>query len=258
MNNEETILVERSGGVVTITMNRPKRKNALTHAMYDAFATALEESDGDDSVRVVVIRGEGGAFTSGNDLADFIQPGAAEKMGPVLRFLNTILTLQKPVLAAVDGPAIGVGLTMLLHCDLVFASDKAIFGAPFTKLGLVPEAGSSMLLAQRVGSAWAGEILLAGRTLSAEEALSCGLVSRVVPPESLGELAAEVAGHMATLAPKSMLASKALMRGDTSALRAHMTQEEELFAKQLSSSEFRESVMAIKEKRAPRFSEVTA
>lgn len=251
--NEEEILVERGDGVVTITMNRPKRKNALTHAMYDAFASALKESDEDDSIRVVVVRGEGGAFTSGNDLADFIQPGAAEKMGPVLRFLDTLLTLKKPLVAAIDGPAIGVGLTMLLHCDLAFASDNAIFGAPFTKLGLVPEAGSSLLLAQRVGSAWAGDLLLAGRTLSAEEALSCGLVSRVVAPEALDALVAEVAGHMATLAPKSMLASKALMRGDTSVLRARMDQEAALFAEQLASPEFRESVMAIKEKRAPRF-----
>ncbi|MFK8003999.1 MAG: enoyl-CoA hydratase-related protein [Polyangiales bacterium] len=258
MSNEETILVERSGGVVTITMNRPKRKNALTHAMYEAFASALQESDADDSVRVVVVRGEGGAFTSGNDLADFIQPGAAEKMGPVLRFLDTLLTLNKPLVAAVEGPAIGVGLTMLLHCDLVFAADTAIFGAPFTKLGLVPEAGSSMLLAQRVGSAWAGDLLLAGRTLNAEEALSCGLVSRVVAPESLSALAEEVASHMATLAPKSMLASKALMRGDISGLRARMNEEAALFAEQLASSEFRESVMAIKEKRAPRFAEAKA
>lgn len=256
--SEETILVERSGGIVTITMNRPKRKNALTHAMYEAFASALKESDDDPSVRVIVVRGEGGAFTSGNDLADFIQPGAAQKMGPVLRFLDTLLTLKKPLVAAVDGPAIGVGLTMLLHCDLVFASESAIFGAPFTKLGLVPEAGSSMLLAQRVGSAWAGDLLLAGRTLSAAEALSCGLVSRVVASEGLDALAAEVAGHMATLGPKSMLASKALMRGDIGELRARMEQEATLFAEQLASREFRESVMAIKEKRAPSFEGASA
>ncbi|MFT5353358.1 MAG: enoyl-CoA hydratase/carnithine racemase [Polyangiales bacterium] len=251
--SNEAILVERTDSVVTISMNRPARKNALTHAMYDAFASALQESDGDDSVRVIVIRGEGGAFTSGNDLGDFIQPGAAQKMEPVLRFLDTLLTLKKPLLAAVEGPAIGVGLTMLLHCDLVFASDNAIFGAPFTKLGLVPEAGSSMLLSRRVGGAWAGDILLAGRTLNAEEALSCGLISRVLPVESLAATAAEVAAHMATLAPNSMLTSKALMKGDTNDLRVHMNKEAKLFAKQLASSEFRESVMAIKEKRAPRF-----
>ena len=251
--SKKAIIVERSGGVATIAMNRPERKNALTHAMYNAFATALKEANGDDAIHVIVVRGEGGAFTSGNDLGDFIKPDAANKMEPVLRFLDTLLVLRKPILAAVDGPAIGVGLTMLLHCDLVFASERAVFGAPFTKLGLVPEAGSSMLLAQRVGSAWAGDILLAGRTLSASEALSCGLVSRVVAAETLNELAAEVAEHMATLAPKSMLASKALMRGNTSELRSRMNQEASLFARQLASSEFRESVAAIKEKRAPRF-----
>lgn len=251
----ETIFVERNGHVATIVMNRPERKNALTHAMYEAFATALETADADDTVHAIVVRGEGGAFTSGNDLGDFMQPGAAEKMGPVLRLLSTLVGLNKPLLAAVDGPAVGIGLTMLLHCDLVFASDDAIFAAPFTKLGLVPEGGSSRLLARQVGSAWAGDILLAGRTLTAAEALSCGLVSRVVSSDSLRALVAEVAAQMAAFSPRSMLASKALMRGDTSELRAHMQQEATLFARQLGSSDFRESVMAIKEKRAPRFEE---
>ena len=248
----DDILVDRSDRVMTITFNRPRQKNALTHAMYATLADSLEEADKDDTVRAILFTGAGDAFTAGNDLKDFMQPFPDGKP-PVWRFLENILHAEKPIVSAVNGPAIGVGLTMLLHGDLSFASTAASFKAPFTLLGLVPEAASSLLLPRSIGTALANDILMASRELTAEEALAAGLVSRIYAP---GELLAEsrkAAETMANFAPTAMRETKRLIRGEKKEIAARMQEEAEIFNAQLRSPEFMESAAAFMQKRAPKF-----
>ena len=242
----------QDGYVLTLTIARPERKNALTQAMYGALADALVAADSDPSIRVTIITGEGDMFTAGNDLGDFSSGMPAGKP-PVQRFLEAIRDLQKPLLAAVNGPAIGVGLTMLLHCDIAYASETANFRAPFTQLGLVPEAGSSLLLPATVGNSMANEILLAGRILSAAEALDCGLVSRVVPAADLHAAITACASAIAASAPTAIRQSKRLIRLNKKAIRDQMAAESIVFADQLKSREFREAATAFAEKRKPVF-----
>ncbi|WP_108791343.1 enoyl-CoA hydratase-related protein [Erythrobacter sp. Alg231-14] len=250
-----TDLVEcsQSGRVLTITFDREPQLNALTHDMYAAVADGLDLAQTDETIRAVVITGKGEAFTAGNDLGEFAKPMPAGKP-PVVRFLETLRDIEIPVLAAVNGPAVGVGLTMLLHCDLAFASETATFSAPFTRVGLVPEAGSSLLLPQAVGMAMANDILLAGRTLDADQALSAGLISRVFKTEELLASAASTAQDMADLAPNAMKKSKLLVRSSRDLVIKQMADESRHFADQLKSPEFTESVAAFLEKRSPQFS----
>jgi enoyl-CoA hydratase/carnithine racemase len=248
----EHVHLEFDHRVLTITLDRQEVKNALTHDMYSALADALEEAGSNDDVRCVLITGAGDIFTAGNDLGDFASPLPAGKL-PVLRFLETLRDFEKPVIVAVNGAAIGIGLTLLLHCDLVFAGENATFSAPFTRLGLVPEAGSSLLLPRAVGNAMANDILLAGRVLNASEALVAGLVSRVAPHERLSELATEVAHQVAGFAPNAVRESKRLIRGDRDRVADQMRREERVFFAQLESSEFSESLLAMREKRPPVF-----
>ena len=245
--------ISRDGKIIDIAFNRPDRRNAITHAMYAAFADALDALGTDDGLRAGLIRGEGEAFTAGNDLMDFAAgfPGDAEP--PVWRFLRTILTMEKPLIAAVNGPAVGVGLTMLLHCDVVIASETATFSAPFVKLGVVPEAGSSVLLPRTVGMALANDIMLGGRVLTAEEALSAGLVSTVVAPGELAQAARARAETFAAFAPRAMSRAKKLMRHDAAEIAAVMEREAVIFNEQLKSPEFAESAAAFMQKRAPKF-----
>lgn len=233
-------------------MNRPDQKNALTHAMYAAIADALEELNTDDTLRVATITGAGDAFTSGNDLMDFAA-GNTDGPPPVLRFLDNIRDAEKPVIAAVNGIAVGVGLTMLLHCDLAFASNTARFKAPFPHVGLVPEAGSSLLLPQALGNAWANDILLAGRTLDADDALRAGLISRVYSPAELIEKTNETAAIIAAQAPNAMKKSKRLIRSNRPDVIERMKAEGVLFDEQLRSPEFAECAAAFMQKRAPKF-----
>ncbi|MEM8930767.1 MAG: enoyl-CoA hydratase [Acidobacteriota bacterium] len=248
----EHVEIDVSDRVLTITFNRPDRLNALTHAMYSAAADGLERAAGDAAIRVVVITARGRAFTAGNDLDDFAA-GMPEGKPPVIRFLEALLDAPKPVVAAVNGPAVGVGLTMLLHCDLAFAASSATFHAPFPQIGLVPEAGSSLLLPRALGSAWANDILLAGRKLSAEEALSAGLVSRVYDDEALLPKTLKTAAVIAAQAPNATLQTKALMRSGRQAVVDQMTKEGAVFNAQLRSAEFAEAVSAFKEGRPPQF-----
>ena len=240
--------------ILTITSDRPERKNALTQAMYGAMADAIVSANSDKSVRCMIITGSGDFFTAGNDLTDFASD-MERKSGepPVTRFLNAIRDAEKPLIAAVNGPAIGVGLTMLLHADIAYAADNANFRAPFTALGLVPEAGSSLLLPASVGNSMANEILLAGRILSAEEALSCGLVSRVVPFDKLQAAALDCAASIASAGPTAIRRSKALIRGNRDAVAARMAAEGKVFAEQLQSPEFAEAAAAFMQKRKPVF-----
>ena len=238
--------------VMTITFNRPAQLNALSHEMYAAVADALAEADNNTQIRAVVITGAGEAFTAGNDLEDFAKPFPQGK-APVTRFLENIRDAQKPVIAAVNGPSVGVGLTMLLHCDLAFASETATLSAPFAHVGLVPEAGSSMLLPLALGNAWANDILLAGRVLSAQEALQAGLVSRVFAADALLAETTIVAEEIATLAPNAVRKSKSLIRANREQIAQRMQEEAVLFGEQLQSVEFGESVKAVMSGQARNF-----
>lgn len=240
------------GRVLTLTLNRPERKNALTHAMYAALADGLEEATRRDEVRAVVITASGDSFTAGNDLGDFAATLPEGEL-PVTRFLRVLRNIDKPVIAGVNGIAVGVGLTMLLHCDLAYAADTAAFRAPFAQIGLVPEAASSLLLPRALGYAWANDILIAGRTLTADEALQAGLVSRVVPAQDLAPLLATTAASVAALAPGAVRGTKQLIRRNRPEIAEQAEAEAVLFAAQLRSPEFYEAATAFRERRAPRF-----
>ncbi|GAB5482611.1 MAG: enoyl-CoA hydratase [Parasphingorhabdus sp.] len=246
------IHISTADKVTTLTISRSDKKNALTQEMYGALANAMVAYDTGDDARALVITGEGDMFTAGNDLDDFSMGGNADdEVPPVARFLNAICDCEKPIIVAVNGPAIGVGLTMLLHADLVYASTSATFVAPFVKLGLVPEAASSLLLPAAVGMAIANDILLAGRTLTADEALQFGLVARVFAGDELQKSVQEIAQNIAGSAPNALKASKALIRNRRDAIVAQMAAESKHFVSQLKSPDFSESVSAMKEKRRP-------
>ncbi|MAN72974.1 MAG: enoyl-CoA hydratase [Henriciella sp.] len=250
----EHIRTELSNHILTITLARPERKNALTQAMYGAMADAVNGANGDKSIRAIVFTGDGDMFTAGNDLSDFASIDEREKgTPPVTRFLNAIRDAEKPLIAAVNGPAIGVGLTMLLHCDIAYAGQSSNFRAPFAQLGLVPEAGSSLTLPRVVGRSMANDILLAGRILSADEALACGLVSRVTADEDLMTTTMETAHRIAASAPSAVRKSKALINNARNEIADQMQAEGKIFAEQLQSPEFAEAATAFREKRAPVF-----
>ena len=248
------ITVHTEDRVTTVTITRPDKRNAITQAMYGKMADALEAYATQDEARALVLTGAEDYFTAGNDLKDFSMSDRAEDIPPVGRFLNGISTCPKPVIAAVNGPAIGVGLTMLLHCDLVYAAESATFDAPFVKLGLVPEAASSMLLSASVGMAVANDILLAGRKLTAQEAHDYGLVSRVFADGDLMAETRKIALHIAASAPVALKRSKALIRNQREQVAAQMAAEGKVFVEQLRSPEFAETVAAIMQKRTPNYS----
>ena len=206
----EQIQVVREGAVQRIVIDRVAKKNALDIAMYEALIAAFEAARDDDDVRVVFWTGAGGCFTAGNDLADFADPNA--DLSAVLRFLKVLSTFEKPVVVAVDGLAIGIGTTALLHADLVYASDRARFKLPFVDLGLVPEAGSSLFLPAMMGHAKAARWLLLGELFGAAEAAEHGLVGQVTSPDALEATAWKAACVLAAKPPHALRQSKALMR----------------------------------------------
>ena len=249
----EHVSIEHQDRITTITINRPAKKNALTQAMYAAMADAITLYAGGGAARALVITGTGDMFTSGNDLSDFSTGGADDGVPPVARFLQAIKDCPKPLIAAVNGGAIGVGLTMLLHCDLVYAGESAVLSAPFVGLGLVPEAASSLLLPAAVGMAMANDIFLTGRRISAQEALDCGLVARVFPDEALAEEVRKIALQVAASSPVAMTRTKALVRYQRDKVTAQMAAEGKAFAEQLKSPDFAEVIAAKMQKRAPVF-----
>ncbi|HEY4219727.1 MAG TPA: enoyl-CoA hydratase [Myxococcota bacterium] len=245
-----------SGGIATITFNRPEKKNAFTHAMYEAAIKALEEAAADKSVRCVLLTGAGNAFTSGNDLYDFMNNPPSSSDSPVLRFLRTIIDYEKPIVAAVNGAAVGIGVTMLLHCDLVYASDDAKFTAPFVPLGLVPEGASSFLLPRIAGLAKANEILLLGEPFDAKFAVAAGVVARAMPGAELAAFARAKAERIAALPAASLRATKALLRGKLrDRVHGALNDEAAVFGPRLSSPEAVEAFTAFFEKRKPDFSQ---
>ena len=238
-----TVDIERDGGVIVATLNRPEKKNALTGAMYRTLREALVTASADEGVGAVLVTGEGGAFCAGNDIGDFLAENKAQsegaRSGPGGEFIRTLARFDKPLVAAVEGPAVGVGTTMCLHCDLVYAAPSARFAMPFVNLGLVPEAGSSMLVPRRFGLGVASELLLLGETIDAARAREIGLVAEVVAPEAVKAHALAKAKALAAKPRAALLATRRLMRGDAQALYAHMEEELVAFAHALKSPEAR-------------------
>ena len=249
------ILTHQDAGVLTLTFNRVERKNSINVAMYDALATALEKAAGDAATRVVVIQGHETIFSAGNDIEDFLKNKPAGMDSPVFRFLRGIATFPKPLVAAVCGPAVGVGTTLLFHCDLVYAGDNAAFSMPFVNLGLVPEAASSLLVPQMFGYHRAAEALLLGESFMAEAALEVGLVNRVVPPSEANALAQAQARKLAAKPLSSLIATKQLMKGgQQKAVLERMGEEGTQFGRMLGEPAAREAMTAFMEKRKPDFS----
>ncbi len=243
------IRIETADRLTTVSFDRPEKKNAITQDMYQAMADAVNGYASDDSARALMFTGIGDYFTSGNDLQDFAMGPRGDGLPPVVQFLHAIKDCPKPLIAAVNGPAIGVGLTLTLHCDLVYCATSATFAAPFVKLGLVPEAASSMLLPAIIGMAAANDVFMTGRTLTSEEALRMGLVSRVFEDDVFAAETGALAQLVANAAPNAMRHSKALVRTQNEAITECMNVEGEIFAAQLKSSEFGESVAAMMAKR---------
>ncbi len=243
-------------GVRLVTMNRPKKKNAITEDMYAAMADAINDAQADAELRVVVLTGAGDAFTAGNDMAAFLNPKA--RMGdadlPVERFLRAILTARKPLIGAVNGLAIGIGVTMLLHCDLVYAAKSATFSTPFVNLGLMPEAASSLLLPFAVGPRLAAEMLMFGEPIDSAKALESGLINAVFADHALIEEAIRRARQLAAKPPEALLTIKALLKRAPESPAKRMARESALFAERLQSAECHEAASAFFEKRKPDFS----
>ena len=251
----QQILVSISNRILHLQINRPEKKNALTQAMYSAMSDAIAQAEGDATVRVILISGHEGAFTAGNDIADFVQSPPAGEDSPVFRFLRTISTAKKPIVAAVNGVAVGIGTTMLLHCDLVYAGHGARFQLPFVNLGLVPEAGSSLILPQMIGHRRAAELLLLGDPFNAETAQEVGIVNSVVADGDVLATALHAAAQLAAKPPHALRLSKQLLKQHSSAaVQAAMTEEGAHFATLLTSPEATEALQAFLEKRKPDFS----
>ena len=249
------VLVEKSDKLVVLTLNRAEKKNALTRAMYATLAAEIENADTDPNVRCVLIKANGDMFTAGNDLADFAAIGnsaAAPRPEDANPLLPALARARTPIVAAVNGRAVGVGVTMLLHCDMVYMADDALLIAPFVNLALVPEAGSSLLMPLRIGHVRAFEMFVLGEPVNAEKAVSWGIANRAVQPEELHAVARATALAIAARAPASVVATKALMR-DQTAMLARMSEETGHFVRQLKSAEFKEAFNAFSERRAPDF-----
>ena len=250
------ILVHTEAGVMTLTLNRVDKKNSITAAMYSTLADALDQAKADAAVRVVLLQGDATVFSAGNDIGDFLHKPPAGQDSPVFRFLHGIAAFPKPIVAAVCGPAVGVGTTMLLHCDLVYAGDNAAFALPFVNLGLCPEAASSLLVPQMFGYHRAAEALLLGEPFMAEAALEVGLVNRVVPPTEANAIAQAQARKLAAKPISSLIETKRLMKKGQAALVAQqMTEEGAVFGRMLGEPAAREAFTAFMEKRKPDFSQ---
>jgi len=237
----ELVIVSDEGPVRIVRMNRPEKKNALTMAMYDAMAAAIEGAAANPGLRCLLIAGHPSAFCAGNDIGDFLKAaGEGGALGaPIMRFLYALARNELPLVAAVQGNAVGVGTTMLMHCDHVVASSAARFATPFVGLGLVPEAGSSLIAPRLMGQARAFSLLVMGRPLSADEAKQAGLVNSVVEPDAVEAEAMKAAAEIAALPPQGVLASRRLLRGLRDDIVARIDEEAELFKTRLQSTEAR-------------------
>ena len=250
------ILISQEHHILTLQFNRPEKKNAITAAMYQTMADALKQAEGDVGIRAILITGHAQIFTAGNDLEDFMKnpPSAADS--PVYQYLWQLSHAGKPIIAAVAGAAVGIGTTLLMHCDLVYAADNAKFSMPFSQLGLCPEAASSLLFPQIVGYQRAAEKLLLGEPFLADEAHRMGLVNKVLPPDQLLEFAQAQARKLTALPASSIRATKRLMKsGQIAAVEAQMTEEGKSFGAMLSAPEAKEAFAAFFQKRKPDFTQ---
>ena len=248
------IVNERIGSILRIQINRPEKKNALTGSMYVELADLFNEAGKDDSIRVVLWHSSGDSFSAGNDLVDFLKntPGAGET--PQARLMNALVNFDKPIVAAVQGAAIGGGTTMLTHCDFVYAGESAKFQMPFINLGLVPEYGSSSSIPARTGYLRAAELILLGTAFDVQRALELGLVTRVVPDENLLATATETAQKLAAKPASALQASKRLMKQATrDQIREAIRIENQEFGSLLQSADAKEAITAVLEKRQPVF-----
>ncbi len=247
------VITEKLGSALRVTMSNPGKKNAIDRAMYLGLADGLTNAANDPDIRVVWLRGADGDFTSGNMVSDFHNSASGDHP-PVVAFLEALIKFPKPIVAQVEGVAIGVGTTMLMHCDLIYVAEETLFRMPFVNLGLVPEAGSSYIVPRLMGQAKAAELLLLGRMFSAQEALETGLVSRVVSPEDLETTVAAAVAELGELPPNAVMKTKALLRRPlTGDLWSRVTEELVDFGEALQNDEFSEAFSAFVEKRKPVF-----
>lgn len=249
------IAIWRDGPIQVLRIARPEKKNALTGAMYGAIADAIEAGDADDTIAAHILTGSGGVFTAGNDIGDFLATargtGGLDKN--VVRFIRLLPLIKKPLIAAVDGNAIGIGTTLLFHCDLVYAAPDATFATPFLDLGVVPEAASSLLMPARMGYTRAFAMLALGDPMSADDALAAGFVNAIVPASDLEATAVTAAKRLAAKPPEALAIARRLMRGDPELVLARMDEEVAAFRERLRSPEAIEAFTAFFEKRAPNF-----
>jgi enoyl-CoA hydratase/carnithine racemase len=249
------VLQHVESGVMTLTLNRVDKKNSFTAAMYATLADALTAAATDTAVRVVLFQGHETVFSAGNDIGDFLNKPPSTPDSPVFRFLNAMATFPKPLLAAVCGPAVGIGTTLLLHCDLVYAGDNAMFSMPFVNLGICPEAASTLLVPRLMGYQRAAEVLLMGDPFMAEAALEVGLVNRVVPPTEANALAQQQARRLAAKPLSSVVETKRLLKASiTPAVLERMREEGAIFGRMLQEPAAKEAFSAFLEKRKPDFS----
>jgi enoyl-CoA hydratase/carnithine racemase len=253
----EHVKTEIADGIMTLTLRRPDKKNALTGAMYGALSEALRQAEADASVRVIMFQGDGDSFTAGNDLSDFASQARGESAvdSPAHRFIETISKTSKPLVAAVQGNAVGVGTTMLLHCDLVYLADNARLVTPFVNLALVPEAASSWLLPLRIGHARAYAMFALGEPMGAAAAVACGLANAVVPQGELRKRAHDAAMTLTKRPAGALRLTKKLMR-DHQRIAAQIAEEGQLFKERLKTPEAREAFAAFAERRPPDFTKV--
>lgn len=255
MSSKEQVWSELSDGIFTLRINRPDKKNALNLAMYKALADSLRQAESDESVRVILISGSDDCFTSGNDLADFLTAPPTGTESPVMQFLIAISEASKPIVAAVNGMAVGVGVTMLLHCELVYAGCGATFQMPFVNLGLCPEAGSTLLLPRVMGHQRAAELLLLGELFNADKACSVGIVTEVCPDGEVLPTARNRALQLAAQPAAAVRLAKRLLKREYAAdLRETILEEGREFVARLQSPEAAEALQAFMQRRKPDFS----
>jgi enoyl-CoA hydratase/carnithine racemase len=247
------ILSIRHGAVLEARLNRPEKKNALTGAMYNGISDILEQASSSNSIRAVLLTAEGSTFTAGNDLAEFMSLSGDFAGSPQGRFVRAMSGATKPIVAAVHGRAVGIGTTMLLHCDLVYGSPDLKLSTPFVDMGLVPEAGSTQLFPAYIGLQRASALLLLRETFDAEAAVAAGLVNAIVAADQLHAHALEKAQALASKAPEAFAVARRLMRGQKTQLEAHMAEEGHAFARAVRGPEAREAFTAFFEKRKPAF-----
>jgi enoyl-CoA hydratase/carnithine racemase len=252
------IIVTRADAVQLLRINRPGKKNALTRSMYTALCDAIETGDADPAIAAHAIAGAGGMFTAGNDIKDFLaaDPAADGQVSEVVRFIRLLPKIKKPLIAAVDGIAIGIGTTLLFHCDLVYATPEAIFATPFLDLGLVPEAGSSLLMPRLMGYQRSFEMLVMGETFNCERAREAGFVNAIVPVADLEKTAMTSARRIAAKPPEALAIARRMLRGDVAEISKRVDEEAIAFEQRLKTPEAREAFQAFLEKRPPRYAAV--